>query len=159
MKQKYITKYKYKLFEIPQQLMDIWNNVVNLCENNNIIAAQVYVEKQLHYNIMNVNIKKGLSIIQQDLLYLQRHSYLLDPLHIYMFKEYGIAYKIWLPLFDSLFGGDSPITTYISESVNSYSSSEKQALYNQNHNNISHHNISFKIDFGIVYHNHNENLI
>ncbi|SAM02857.1 hypothetical protein [Absidia glauca] len=88
------------------------------------------------------------SIRSFSLVTLDRHRTLLNQPQMSASTEYDIAFKIWVPLIDCLFGGQPPIVTKIAETTNDYSSHMKKRQYPDS--NV----ISFKIDFRILYHHH-----
>ncbi|CAO3588363.1 unnamed protein product [Absidia cylindrospora] len=125
-----------------RSLLNKWTGIIYDHSMNNILAL-----KTLKYPPLC----KMFGIGSLRLSILDRHSILLDPLNLSDCAEYDIAFKIWLPLFDSLFGGRSRIATKISETTNPYSSRMKHQQYSE-----ANQVISFKIDFRIILHHHHD---
>ncbi|CAO3601374.1 unnamed protein product [Absidia cylindrospora] len=148
------TRFESEPFELPSSLDEVWKQVVKFCQQGGNKSARRYVsQKLLEGSVDDVTFVKGLEIVEQVLIMLDRHSVMLDPMNLSSCAEYDIAFKIWLPLIDCLFGGTSRIFSKIAETTNSYSSEMKRQQYAN-----ATHIISFKIDFRLLLHHHTEDI-
>ncbi|CAO3599762.1 unnamed protein product [Absidia cylindrospora] len=69
-------------FELPSTLDAIWDQVVKLCRQGKSSAAKSYVAHQLMDEPSDINLIKGLEIIEQLLITLKRHAVMLDPINL-----------------------------------------------------------------------------
>jgi hypothetical protein len=71
------------------------------------LIEQVYVPDDMEYFTLETSNR----ILFFSLVSLKRHRILLNPSQMSAMAEYDIAFKLWVPLIDCLFGDQSPIVT------------------------------------------------
>lgn len=155
MRQHFLKKYTMpEEPKLPKTIQAAWDHVVRICKERNEAESRSFIAKELDRH-RDPEVIIGLETIQQLLIAFRRHHLLLDPLRISPPPEYDLAFKLWLPIFDCLFAGDSLLSTRIAETVNDYTSSQKPSMYARS----DHRTTGFKIDIRFLFvdrHGHQE---
>ncbi|RCH90928.1 hypothetical protein CU097_004444, partial [Rhizopus azygosporus] len=101
----------------------------------------------LQRKLTNTEVIIGHKTIQQLLIAFRWHHQLLNPFRIKLPPEYGIVFKLWLPIFDCIFVGDLLLATRITETVNECTAAQKQSIYAH----IKHPVTDYEIDIRFLF--------